>query len=106
MVSKGEVTAFFGLLNAMVGGTVLVLPLLGLAAGSLWIVVLCVFYGLISYYTCQLIVQHLGGAPSINTAILEHFEYHHSVSVFYNLVMSLALLAVIFNYYLLVLKQI
>ena len=89
----------------MIGGTILVLPLLGLAAGYLWIPILCIFYGFISYYSCQLILQHLGDCPNIRTAILEHFNNRHYVTVIYNLVMSIALFAVIINYYLLVIKQ-
>lgn len=30
MITKGEIVAYLGMLNGMIGGTILVLPLLGL----------------------------------------------------------------------------
>ena len=104
-MTKGEVIAFFGLLNAMIGGTILVLPLLALQAGYVFFPLFCIFYALISYYTCRLILQHLGDCPNIRTAILEHFNNKHYVTVIYNMVMAVAIIAVIFNYYLLIIKQ-
>lgn len=35
MITKGEILAFLGLLNGMIGGTILVLPILGLDTGYL-----------------------------------------------------------------------
>ena len=60
MITKGEVTAFLGLLNGMIGGTILVLPLLGVKTGFTLIPIISLFYGAIACYTCQLIVEHLG----------------------------------------------
>lgn len=60
MISKGEIFAFLGLLNGMIGGTILVLPLLAIQTGYLLIPCISILYGSISYYTCYLIVLHLG----------------------------------------------
>lgn len=65
MFTKGEALAFLGLLNGMVGGTVLVLPLLGLETGYLLIPVVSLVYGLISWYTCYLLIIHLGQSNNI-----------------------------------------
>ena len=106
MVSLGEVTAFFGLLNGMIGGTILVLPLLGLNSGYLGIPAVSIFYGMIACYTCQLIIQHLGKCTNIREAILEHFHNKHYVTVIYNLVIGGSLLGFIVNYFMLIIVQI
>lgn len=60
MVTKGEVVAVLGLTNGMIGGTILVIPLIGATTGYILIPVICLFYGSISCYTCYLITRHLG----------------------------------------------
>lgn len=65
MITKGEILAFLGLLNGMIGGTILVLPLLGINTGYLLIPCVSLLYGSISFYTCYLIVHHLGECKNI-----------------------------------------
>lgn len=64
-----------GLVNGMISGAgiCVVLPQLGVAAGwvtTLWV---CLLTGLISYYTARLIVTHLGKGDQIKDCILAHF---------------------------------
>jgi hypothetical protein len=54
-----------GLLNGMIGGTILVLPILGLRTGYISIIMICAIMGLISCYTAYLIILHLGKAKNI-----------------------------------------
>lgn len=54
----------------MIGGTILVIPLLGMQTGYLMIPTVAIFYGAIACYTCQLIIQHLGQSMNIREAIL------------------------------------
>lgn len=49
-----------GLANGMIGGTILILPLLGLTTGYITSLIVCLIMGGISYYTAKLIVVHLG----------------------------------------------
>lgn len=58
----------------MVGGTILVLPLLGMHTGYLLIPCVSLLIGFISYYTCHLIVLHLGESRNIREVILQHFN--------------------------------
>lgn len=60
MITKGEIVAYLGLLNGMIGGTILVLPLLGMETGYLLIPCITILFGLMSFYTCYLVVLHLG----------------------------------------------
>ena len=105
MITKGEVTAFLGLLNGMIGGTILILPLLGLKTGFVLIPSVSIFYGLVACYTCLLIVEHLGQSKNIREAILEHFNNKHYVTVIYNLVIGASLLGFIINYFILIIIQ-
>ena len=60
MITKGEIVAYLGLLNGMIGGTILVLPLLGMETGYPLIPCITILFGLMSFYTCYLVVLHLG----------------------------------------------
>lgn len=54
-----------GLLNGMIGGTILVLPLIGLQTGYIYIPLVSILYGAVACYTCQLMIQHLGQSLNI-----------------------------------------
>jgi amino acid permease len=71
-ISNGETV--IGLLNGMIGGTILVLPILGLRAGYISILLICAVMGAISCYTAYLIILHLGKASNIKESILNHFD--------------------------------
>ena len=53
----------------MLGGTILVLPLIGIEAGYISIPIISIYFGLLSGYTTYLIVTHMGSAKTINIAI-------------------------------------
>ena len=54
-----------GLVNGMVGSSCLILPIIGLTAGWLTTIWVCLLTGYVSYYTAYLIVVHLGKAKNI-----------------------------------------
>ena len=58
-------TIGIGLLNYMIGGTILILPVLAMQAGYINMVVICLFMGFMSYYTANLIVAHMGSSKDI-----------------------------------------
>lgn len=70
MVSSGEIISIVGLLNGMLGGTILILPLLGNKTGYLLIPLIAIFYGTLSGYCTYLLTLHLGHAHSIKASIL------------------------------------
>jgi hypothetical protein len=48
------------MVNGMIGGVILVLPLLALESGSIATLIILPLSGLFSYYSCYLCVKHLG----------------------------------------------
>lgn len=54
-----------GLLNGMIGGTILVLPIVGLSTGYASTLLVAIVIGFISYYTANIIVVHLGKAKNM-----------------------------------------
>ena len=56
MITKGEIIAILGLANGMIGGTVLVLPVYGLKSGYILIPLISGIFGLLTAYTCYLII--------------------------------------------------
>ena len=53
-------TVIIGMLNGMLGGVILVLPILALDGGSVVTFFVILISGIFSYYSCYLCVKHLG----------------------------------------------
>jgi len=47
------------LMNAMIGGTILVLPLLFLKSGIIISAIVTIITGFINYYSCKICLDHL-----------------------------------------------
>lgn len=105
MSSKGSILAYMGLLNGMVGGTILVLPLIGLQTGYILIPIVSLIFGSISFYTCYLILTHLGEAPTLKDSVKEHFNNRKGFLVFYDLVLGGSFIGILINYFKLILNQ-
>ena len=77
--------AIIGMVNGMIGGLILLLPVYALDAGYILtlivIFVTCVF----SYYSCYLCLIHMGDQPDLDFAILRHFNGNKYVKIFYDL---------------------
>lgn len=82
----GTGTTLVGLINAMIGAYVLVIPILSLKAGYADWLIGCVLLGCISTYTAYLLTRHLGKAPNIKHLILNHFKGDHFYTTLYNIV--------------------
>ena len=74
----------------MIGGSILILPLLGIVVGYMSIIMITTVLTMVSGYTAYLIVKHLGNASNINEAILDHFDGNKKFSVFYNFFISIS----------------
>lgn len=83
-ISNG--TTLVGLINAMIGGYVLVIPVLSLKAGYLDWIFGCIILGCVAVYTALLLVKHLGSAPNVKFLILHHFKGDHFYTTTYNIV--------------------
>ena len=108
MVQEMEMSnsmTILGLLNGMIGGTVLVLPILGLRAGYIDTLVVSLFMGFISFYTGYLIVLHLGKAKSIKDYILSHFNNDYKYMQIYSGFIWFSFIPVFIIYFRLIVLQ-
>jgi amino acid permease len=76
----------FGLLNGMIGGPILLLPLIGISTGYVTTILICFTLGFISYFTANLIVVHLGKAKNMQECVYEHFDKNYSYVKAYSLI--------------------
>lgn len=58
------------LINGMIGGLILVLPILALNGGTLLSFLIILTTGIFSFYSCYLCIIHLGDCPDLDKAIL------------------------------------
>lgn len=95
-----------GLVNGMIGGTCLVLPLIGLRAGYLTILLVCVITGVVGYYTAYLIVVHLGRSRTVKDCLLIHFNQDYRYVVAYGLFVWLSFISFLLIYFRIICLQI
>jgi amino acid permease len=95
----------FGLTNGMIGGTILVLPLLGIRTGYLMTFIVCMVLGFLSYYTAYLIVTHLGKGRHIKDSILSHFNNDYRYMTGYSFFMWFSFIPVFLTYFRLICLQ-
>lgn len=93
------------LINGMVGGVILVLPLLALESGSISSGLIISFLGIISYYSCMLCVKHLGSYSDLDQSIFNHFGNKACVRIFYELVVFFNLFFLLILYFDLIVSQ-
>ena len=98
-------TVITGMVNGMIGGGILVLPLLALEGGTIVTFVVILVSGIFSYYSCQLCVKHLGPYSDLDEAILNHFDHSTFMKVFYDLIVFLNLSFLLILYFDLIVKQ-
>jgi len=90
----------------MIGGTVLILPILGMKAGYINIIVICLLMGIMSYYTGILIISHLGISKNIKYSILAHFSNNVVYLNIYNILIWLNFISTFIVYFQLIVMQI
>ena len=94
-----------GLLNAMIGATALVLPLLGLKAGYIDTLLVSLAMGILSFYTGYLIILHFGKAKSVKEYILSHFNYDYKYIQIYSFLIWFSFLPYFIVYFRLIVLQ-
>lgn len=83
-VLNGPMTVL-SMVNGMIGGLILILPLLALEAGYILTLIILIVTGSFSYYSCYLCVIHMGDQPDLDFAILKHFNGNKYIKIFYDL---------------------
>lgn len=94
------------LLNGMLGGTILVLPLIGINTGYLIIPLITIYFGSLSGYTTYLLVIHIGHSKTLKSAVTEHFHGKRRYSAIYSVVLAISIIALLISYFQLLIKQI
>lgn len=87
------------MVNGMIGGLILLLPVFALNAGYLLTLIVILFTGIFSYYSCYLCLLHLGDQPDLDYTILRHFNGQRWVKIFYDLCVWLCLILVDMLYF-------
>ena len=72
------------MVNGMIGGLILILPVYALNAGYIETLLIIFFTGIFSYYSCYLCVIHIGDQSDLDFAILRHFNGNRWVKIFYD----------------------
>jgi amino acid permease len=79
------------LMNGMIGGVILVLPVAAYQAGYLYTILAITISGGFSYYSCYLSVKHLGDQKDMNYSMQAHFRTPVA-KILYDIVVWLGLL--------------
>ena len=80
----GVATTVVALVNGMIGGSILVLPLVALEAGWISSIFIIFVTGFFSYYSCYLSMAHLGDQEDLDSALLRHFNGSKCLKTFYD----------------------
>ena len=92
-------TAVVGIINGMIGGTILVLPVLTRSGGWVLTLITIVITGAASFFSCYIAVIHLGDQPDLNKALLRHFNGNPFLRIVYDFSVFLGgLLALLFYF--------
>lgn len=77
--------AIIGMVNGMIGGLILLLPVYALDAG--YVVTLAVVFitCLFSYYSCYICIIHMGDQPDLDYSIFRHFNGSTPAKIFYDI---------------------
>ena len=97
------ITAIVAMTNGMIGGVILVLPLLSLHSGTGFTAIVLTISAIFSFYSCYLCVIHLGKEKDLDYAIVSHF-YETKIGrliikIFYDFVVFINLLFLLILYF-------
>ncbi len=101
-----DFTTVVGLVNGMIGGTILVLPILGLAAGYVNMFVISILVGFIIFYTTYIVIIHIGKSKSIKECILAHFNQDYKYVKIYSFILWFGTFTLSFVYFKLLVLQV
>ena len=93
------------LVNGMIGGIILAMPVLALDTGILLIAPLAVMTGFFSYFSCLLCLRHLQHYSDLDEAILKHFNGKKVYKIFYDVIIVISMTALLILYFNLISRQ-
>mgnify|MGYP002360690835 FL=1 len=92
------------LMNAMIGGTILVLPLMFLGAGYLPAIIVTLITGAINYYSCKVCYDHLQDDADLPECIYRHTK-KRIWSKLYDTMVYISIQLLLLLYFNLIVKQ-
>lgn len=95
----GDAATVLGIVNGMIGGGIILLPLMSMHSGYVTTIIICLVTGYICYYTAKLLVIHLGKEKDIRRAILVHFNYDKKYLKGYSFIIWLSFIPCFFSYF-------
>ena len=93
------------LVNGMIGGLILVLPILAMYGGTILSLLVILVTGIFSYYSCYLCLIHLGKHNDLDKAILSHFNNSKVMKILYDLLVFSNLFLLLMLYFNLIVTQ-
>ena len=94
-----------GLVNGMIGGIILLMPILSLKTGTLLIAPISIITGFFSYFSCSLLLRHLKDYKDLDEAVYEHFGRRKGWRNFYDITIVIGMSAILILYFDLICKQ-
>jgi amino acid permease len=72
------------IINGMIGGSILVLPIVSMDGGYILTLIIILFVGIFSFYSCYISIIHLGDQHDLDQTLLRHFNGSKIVKIFYD----------------------
>ena len=94
-----------GLVNGMIGGIILVMPILSLNTGSALIAPIAFVSGLFSYFSCLLCLRHLRNYKDLDESVNKHFGGRKGYKIFYDVNITISLTVLLILYFGLICDQ-
>lgn len=88
-----------GLVNGMIGGIILVMPILALKTGTLLIAPITFVFGFFSYFSCLLCLRHLRNYEDLDQAVLKHFNNKRKYKIIYDVIIIISLSVLLILYF-------
>ena len=88
-----------GLVNGMIGGIILVLPILALRTGYGLIGPISIISGFFSYFSSLLCLRHLRNFKDLDQAVLYHFNHQKRYKMFYDINIMISLTVILILYF-------
>lgn len=103
-MATSNLLTLVALMNAMIGGTILVIPLMFLSAGLIPSIIITVLTGIINYWSCKICYDHLRDDPDLPTTLQKHTK-RILYSKLYDMMVYVSIQLILLLYFNLVVKQ-
>ena len=98
-------TTVLAIVNGMIGGSILVIPLTSLQAGWAYTLIVILITGLFSFYSCYIAIIHLGDQKDLDSALLRHLNGRKFLKIFYDFCVWIGLVLLLMLYFDLIVVQ-